>query len=62
MTEYGRLRLLRSKAAYALIARREEPAATIFIVLRAAAEEARMDCEIARLTLEQHRDVHARTN
>jgi hypothetical protein len=60
--EYERLKITRSTACIALIAQHVDPSVVIFNALRIDAEEARIDCELARLTLEQHRRVHSGVN
>jgi hypothetical protein len=47
-----------STAADPLIAGRGDPSAAVLNGLRIAAEEARIDYEVARLTLEQNRRFH----
>jgi hypothetical protein len=51
-----------SVAMGTLMVRLGEPSAFTFNTLRAAAEDARIDCEIGRLTLEQHKRIHSRAN
>ena len=60
--DHEHLELMYQVASDVMISRHAEPSAAVFNALRAAAENARLDCEIARLTLEQHRRVHTGAN
>lgn len=60
--EHERLQLAHSVAAGIMVAKLAEPSAFTFNTLRAAAEDARIDCEMGRLTLEQHKRIHSRAN
>lgn len=62
LVEYERLENLYVVAVNALNARSETARASEYIKLRAAADEARMDAELARLELEQHQQIHRKAN
>jgi hypothetical protein len=60
--EYERLKVVRSTATYVPTGRGPDPLATVFNALRIDAKEARIDCDVSRLTLERHRRVHSGAN
>jgi hypothetical protein len=62
MLEYECLKFLRSTASFAFISQRMGPSGTVCKTLRAAAEEARIDCQVAGLKLEEHRRSHSGAN
>jgi hypothetical protein len=60
--EFERLERSYAMAVDALSANVGITRAAEYTWLRAAADEARIDSEVARLALEQHRRVHAKAN
>ena len=62
LAEYERLEGDYATAIQTLGARRSRAVASEYIRLRTADDEARVDCEVARLELEQHKRIHGRAN
>ncbi len=62
LAEYEKLESDYGTAIQALGSKRDTGVASEYIRLRTAADEARIDCELARLELEQHKRVHAKAN
>jgi len=62
LAEYERLEGDYATAIQTLGARRDTAIASEYIRLRTAADEARIDCEVARLELERHKRIHAKAN
>ena len=62
LTNFERLEGDYATAVQTLSARRDKAVASECIRLRSIAAGARIDCEVARLELEQHRRVHAKAN
>jgi hypothetical protein len=61
-SDYERLRQLHAEADHQLAAVAGTPDLREYINLRKAAAEARIDSELARLALEQHRRRHSQAN
>lgn len=61
ITEYERLESGYATALQRLDDLRDTVVASEYIRLRTAADEAGIDCEIARLELERHRRIHGDT-
>jgi hypothetical protein len=62
LAHYERLEGVYAIAIQTLGARRDSSLVSEYIRLRTAADEARVDCEVVRLELEQHKRVHAKAN
>lgn len=62
LVEYEVLDGQYASAVNSLAARRETASAPEFTKLRVAADEARLDAELARLELERHQRVHRKAN
>jgi len=62
LAEYERLKSDYATAVQTLGSRRDTTVAPGYIGLRTAADEARIDCEVARLEFEQHKRIHAKAN
>jgi len=62
LAEYERLEADYAMAIQTLGARRDIAVASEYLRLRTAADEARVDCEVARLELEQHKRIHSKAN
>jgi hypothetical protein len=62
LVEYERLEGDYATSIQTLGARRDTAIASEYIRLRTAADEARIDCEVARLALEQHKRIHTKAN
>jgi len=62
LAEYEKLETDYATTVQTLGARRDIASASEYIRLRTAADEARIDCEVARLELEQHKRIHAKAN
>ena len=62
LAAYERLEGDYATAIQTLGSRRDTAAAPEYIRLRTAADEARIDCEVARLEMEQHKRVHSKAN
>jgi len=60
--EHARLEQAYATAVNTMNGRIETLAASEYMRLRAAAEEVRIDSEVARLELEQHKRVHSKAN
>jgi len=62
VVEYERLEQAYATVVNVLNSRTETATASEYMRLRADADEARLDSEIARLELGQHKRVHAKAN
>ena len=61
-SEHERLKRAYASAINILTARFDITPAAEYIRLRAIADEARIDSEVARLELEQHKRIHSKAN